>query len=498
MQRRMHFWYSNQFFGNLLVGLLSFLGILLVWYSTVWGAALSDDSYYYISSARNLLAGRGFDLTPHFSPLLPLSLSIIGLFKIDPLVAIRWVNAILFGVNIFLIAWILRSMTGSYTFACLGALFALSVSTLIMIHSWAMSEALYLSLTLSGFLIYLVTYPEGRRYYAIFTGVFFGFAAVTRYIGVSLLLAGGIFWLAEAGKDKRERLINAFSFGVVGGTPLLLWILRNQILTGTATSRVFSWYPFPRTVWISVLNTLFLWLAPGRLVNGKELFWLLGVCLALFVFLGVILFRDRQGLIHLGISLYQDKPVFLILLNVLSYWTILIISRLFFDERIPMDERLLSPILVMGLILLVGLLARLWSQSRWLGRSILVAASLFVLLVNLTRSIQMVQSYHQLGRGYSGARNHISETYAYLRKRPTIPIYSNAFAGIYFWTDRVTNPLPPPQGLPAMKENMRQTGAYLVVFDSIPVKLYGDTLEELTQGLVVQIRLSEATIYRSP
>ena len=41
--------------------ILILIGFGIVLYSTVWGAALSDDSYDYISSARNLLAGRGFD-----------------------------------------------------------------------------------------------------------------------------------------------------------------------------------------------------------------------------------------------------------------------------------------------------------------------------------------------------------------------------------------------------------------------------------------------------
>ncbi len=49
-----------------------------------------------------------------------------------------------------------------------------------------------------------------------------------------------------------------------------------------------------------------------------------------------------------------------------------------------------------------------------------------------------------------------------------------------------------------MKADMRQTGAYLVIFKSIPVELYGDTEEGLTEGLIKQIQLNEATIYRSP
>jgi hypothetical protein len=120
------------------------------------------------------------------------------------------------------------------------------------------------------------------------------------------------------------------------------------------------------------------------------------------------------------------------------------------------------------------------------------------LITNLTRSAQMVRNYHEVGRGYASARDHVSETYAYLRNRPDIPIYSNAFAAIYFWTGRVTNPIPSPDKIPAMKADMRENGAYLVIFDSIPMELYGTTREEITMDLVEQIQLSEATIYRSP
>ncbi len=255
----------------LLVCLFSLFGTLLVLYSTVWGAAISDDSYYYISSARNLLAGRGFDLTNHFPPLLSLLLSAVGLFKVDPLIGVRWLNAVLFGVNIFFIACIVRSLTGSSVFSLLGALLALVMSTLIVIHSWALSEALFISLALSGFLVYAITNSNGNRGIPIFTGLCFGLAAATRYIGVALLLAGGIFWLTEAGKTSRDRLRNAFWFSAVGVIPILLWFIRNQILIGRPTSRVFAWHPIPRSLWITALNTIFIWLAPGRFVNGKEL-----------------------------------------------------------------------------------------------------------------------------------------------------------------------------------------------------------------------------------
>ena len=104
---------------------------------------------------------------------------------------------------------------------------------------------------------------------------------------------------------------------------------------------------------------------------------------------------------------------------------------------------------------------------------LIIGICLVVMATNATRSVQMVQSYHTMGRGYASARDHISETYAYLRNRPAIPVYSNAFAGIYFLTGRVTYSIPLPRDIPAMKADMHQSGAYLVIFDSIPVELYG-------------------------
>jgi hypothetical protein len=165
-----------------------------------------------------------------------------------------------------------------------------------------------------------------------------------------------------------------------------------------------------------------------------------------------------------------------------------------------MDQRLLSPVLVMSMILLGWILAQAWFTGNGLRRRglILVVLCSALMIVNSTRSIKMVLSYHELGRGYASARDHISETYAYLRNRPDVPVYSNAFAAIYFWTGRDTFSLPPRDGLATMKTDMQRNGALLVIFDSIPLELYNLTETEVTEGLAQEIRLSESTIYRYP
>ncbi len=480
------------------ISVICLIGVGLVLYSTVWGAALSDDSYYYISSARNLLAGRGFDLAPNFPPMLPLLLSLIGLLKVDPLTAIRWLNAGFFAINIYLVARIVYRLTKSSAFSILAAIFMLISSTLIMIHSWAMSEPLYITFTLLGFLSYIIGNEKGTWQAPVFTGLFFGLAAATRYIGISLLLAGGILFLIETGKSNRLRIRNCLIFSLVGVIPLLLWVIRNELVVGQPTNRVFGWHLMTESLWINILNTILLWLVPGRFVNGKELIWLAGIILVIIIWLGIRFLRKRSGSALPAEPHRQRNPIALIILSMLSYLVILIVSRSFFDPLIPMDERLLSPILVMGLILLAWIYSELWNRKRWLEFGIITALSLMFLITNLTRSGQMVRNYHEVGRGYASARDHVSETYTYLRNRPDIPIYSNAFAAIYFWTGRVTNPIPSPDNIPAMKADMKENGAYLVIFDSIPMELYGTTREEITKDLVEQIQLSEARIYRSP
>ncbi len=489
---------STQIIWSVLIFIMCLVGFAVVVYSTVWGAGLTDDSYSYISSARNMVAGKGFDHTPLFPPLLSLVLSAIGIFKIDPLISIRWLNAMLFAVNIYLIARIIYTLTKSRFFSLTGAFFALISSTLIMVHSWAMSEPLFFTFLLFGLWVYSNGYTKSGWRLPLYTGIFFGLASLTRYIGIALLLSGGIYWLFEKDKNLRTRFHNAFIFSLVGIFPLSLWLIRNMILLGDATKRPFGVHLIPANSLVIMLNAVLLWFIPGRFVHGKEILWLVGIVIALLIFLLFRLLLSHKGIGSLTNLNNQQKPVILFILCILSCLFILIITRSFFDAKLFIDERELSPILVIGLVLSLCLIAWQWQPSKWLPISLIALISLVIGVTNFTRSIQMVQSYHEDGRGYASARNHISETYAYLRNRPDTSVYSNAFAGIYFWTGRVTYPIPSSAGIATMKADMHQSGALLVIFDSIRVELYGTTREKLTQGLVEQIRLSEATIYRSP
>jgi Dolichyl-phosphate-mannose-protein mannosyltransferase len=479
--------------------LTSLVGGRVILYSTRWGAALSDDSYFYIHAARDWLAGRGFTLTPHFPPMLPFLLSAVGLFGVDPLVSVRWTNAILFSLNIGLTGWLIYRISRSQVFSLTGALLFLASNTLIEAHSWAMSEPLYLSFSLLGLLFFSKAARSRDLISIIIAGFTFGLAAATRYIGVSLLAAGALVLLTwHQPANTFHRLRGMAAFAIAGSAPLLAWIVRNQLLTGHPTTRVLAWHPLEGSQWLDAINTVLLWIAPGRLVHGNELIWMGVAATILGGWLLWKLFMDRDSIHRNTEALFQSPLIYVFLAYLLSYPITLILARSLFDSRIPLDGRLLSPVLSISLILLMALLARLWSGHGAAIRSAVLITCLYLLFVNGARSIEMVQSYHESGRGYAGERDQISETYAYLRNRPEIPIYSNAMAGVYFWTGRDTYVIPSSAGVKEMKAEMKRTGAYLVIFDSIPVELYQVSRDELTEGLVEQIRLSEATIYRHP
>ena len=101
--------------------LISLIGMVLVLRATPQGLGLSDDSIAYIAGARSMAAGDGYreawlasdQPVTHFPPSFSAVLAFFGLLGIDPLHAVRWVNALLFGLNAALLGILGWRMTPS-------------------------------------------------------------------------------------------------------------------------------------------------------------------------------------------------------------------------------------------------------------------------------------------------------------------------------------------------------------------------------------------------
>src|SRR5688500_14983109 len=146
----------------LTLGLLAALGMFLILYATPQGLGLSDDSIAYIAGARSMLSGEGYreawlasnGPVTHFPPAFSSLLALIGLSGLDPVRGARFLNALLFGANTFLLGLIGWRMTKSQIAGIILALLFVVNDSLFRVHAVAMSEPLYIFFSLAAFLAF--------------------------------------------------------------------------------------------------------------------------------------------------------------------------------------------------------------------------------------------------------------------------------------------------------------------------------------------------------
>lgn len=198
---------------------------------------MSPDSACYISIAENISKGNGFviyDLQPvaAWPPLYPLLLTPGSLTSLDIEIWARLLNALLFGLIVFLTARWLYYKVSNFWLASVGVVAVLFAVPLIHIAKHAWSETLFLLFVLLFLMRLEKSFPKHTVRDAIVLGLLTTLAVLTRYIGVTLLIFYFI-WLFLLEMKLREKIIRAAAFSAISLTPLLFWMWRNQAATGT-------------------------------------------------------------------------------------------------------------------------------------------------------------------------------------------------------------------------------------------------------------------------
>ena len=222
-----------------LIVLIALLGVahILVRTST-YGASL-DYAFNYLSAAESLAAGEGL-LSPGggpmviFAPFFSMAMAFLSLFGLEPVDGGRFLNATAFGLLILASGlWLSRRLESrpialGVAVAVMAALpLAHSASTLI-------SEPLFTLFTLLA-LMPLESLLNRRRGAPalVLSAVFAALAALTRYIGVTLIISGVLMLLFAPDVPVRQRLKQAFAFGAISSLPLAGVMVRNQLASGT-------------------------------------------------------------------------------------------------------------------------------------------------------------------------------------------------------------------------------------------------------------------------
>lgn len=493
--------------------LLSFAGVLYILINTSrFGAGTTTDSVQYLCATQSFLNGEGFrqfDDAPYilWPPLFPALLALASqITGSDLLFLARVINALTFGLIIFCSGLWLWNAAGSMGLALLGGL-AIFLSTPIQIAAcMAWSEPIFILFLLLILIQFHHFFQQGKFRQVALAGIFSALACLTRYLGISVALAGVALLLSAPRVPVRKRAYQMIAFLAISLLPLALWLLRNYQLTDTLTG---NRYPSSFTLLqnLKLVGTLLsLRLLPAQ-IPGEIRGFLLGVLflvLAGAVFLALLeKFRAPEP----GKRFVVYWPPFAILV---FYFLTLIVSASWvaFDK---IDFRLLSPGDPFFILLL---LVVIWKENfdrdkkataRW--RPYLIKAGVVLwLFYPAWLSVQHTRTRRQAGAGgYSTEWWHKSELLAHLREHPLEgPIFSNnpfaleLLGPVQARLSAYKHPQNSPQ---ARKSNLPDfvkagPGAYLVWFQPSSPLFYTPAELEAWLRLTPLRHFSDGRIYR--
>lgn len=501
----------------LILGLLAVIATFLVLRATPDGLALWDDSIAYVAGARSILAGDGYRAVwlasskpvTHFPPGFSSALSFLGLFELDPLRGTRFLNALLFGLNAGLLGILVWRMTPSLTAGLvLAALFAAN-GEMLQVHAAAMSEPLFIFLSLLAiwmFDLYFERPPSsvgrgvaGEWWWLVACAVFTGLAYLTRYSGIALaatFLAAIV--ILRTTWYKRWTSIWIFLAGFLPWA--LVWTLRNRLVAGNLTNRVFAWHPITPENLNLGLYEFSKFLVPVEAWHN-ELFKQVTVVKAItLLLLGIVLvWVVYRALKYLSPLTPRPSPTgkgkqgsrqvitFTVGLYVIAYLASTVASMTVFDAATRFELRILSPIFVGLLVLLVAF--GIWMRSK--RRDIVVVITILVLGASVYKQAVIVERWSQGGMGYASFQWFDSLAMQYLRELPEeVKIYTDEPAAVYLYTGRGGYVLPDrfdsatgqarsgfEEGVKSMQAEIKAGRAVLALFD----------LKEITEDTAAMI-----------
>lgn len=480
----------------LILNLLALSGTFLILYATPQGMGLFDDSIAYIAGARSILSGQGYreawlasnQPVTHFPPGFSTVLALVGLSGLDPLRGTRLVNALIFGVNIFLLGIIGWRMTKSKIAGIALAVLLLVNGQLFRVHTTAMSEPLYIFFTLAAFLSFWHYFSideqsestaksaknakekrlstlrvfRGSNGLLLITAILTAFAYLTRYAGLALL-ATFLVSLFILHPTWKQRLTRAGIF-LAGFVPFALaWSIRNRLLADNATNRTLVYHPITAEniqLGISNFATFILPVEEWRkaLIKVPNLFVSIFIILILVLFIWVI-FKGLKKFLKPNVET-PEVLSFISVLYIFGYLASIISSMTLFDASTKFQLRIVAPMYVSLLIMLVYLGWRLWQEGATSSRFTFYASRItffIILMYTFTSSIfNFTDTLTQLrkgGQGYASFQWFDAEAVKFLQTLPAgTRIYSNETAPVYLYTNRPGYVLPdlidPVTGLP--------------------------------------------------
>lgn len=476
-----------------------------------WSAGLSPDSVHYIAAARNLLEGRGFSVSfnpeqfapmTHYPPLYPALLAGLGWVGREPWSGAGWLNAVLFGTNIILVGAMVGFATRSFWPAVFAACFMMTAPPMVLIHSMAWSEPLFLAFMLVEVILLAAYLEQPRTATLVCASLSAALAFLTRYAGAGAVVIGVVAILLFHHKEAwQKRLTDSLAFALVSCFPITAWLIRNFLLAGDSTNRIIIFHP-PGTMHLeAALNAVSGWFFP--LMDPSLSRWLGLLLIVVVSSCGYFLMRPESGRIRL---VQLSSMLGLLVVFTVSYALVVVISLSFFDAHIPLDSRILSPLY--PVVLALGLSG--WTRllvSKQLHSYIrvgIVAVGAIVFSSQAAGAGSWLHLSYRKGIGYADREWRdsplVKRVHSFDR---SVTIFTNSPEAVYILNKRPALGIPaklnPQTQLPngsyrtelANLRNRLQEKGVLIYFRAISWRWYLPTESELTQELELQLVAQE-------
>ena len=497
-------------------------GILFI--SMVQGVGVGGDATIYITSAKNLLAGKGlglinaageFRLIPYFPPFYSLVLAFFGLFTSNlPLVAMI-LNMVLFAGLIWLVTiWTIRVSEELFPGVLLGLLLAGS-PILVPAYSWAMSEPLAVFLGFAGLILLEKSLIENLRFGFWCSAILLGLSFLTRYSSAAFIAAAVLLIFCFEGETFKDRFLSAFFHGLVSVIPMAVWLVIDFMQTKTVASRSML-SGQTAALWAAFLpkikHVFILWLLPESLTVTMPGF------LAGFISIFIVLFAAGSlagAVIALrGGTRYPRyaRMFFLLSSFVLLYLLLIVYVSLNTYPPITINTRMLLPVYIAEFWLIYLLFALFGEYNRRISRTFIFNTALFLFMIFCCyRGVRIANQNAVDGLGYNSVSWKNSETVAYIRENipETEPIVTNEETALLYLLDRRTWPMhevyvnePDTEYYAyesdtgaendASRTKFREGGAYLAVFDSFEdqmADIYGEDTQKRIDSLFANLEL---------
>ncbi len=439
--------------------LLGLLGFFLILYLTAtYGAGVSGDSVDYISTADNLLKGRGFrdyagEPYLYWPPLYPLLLAGLSwLTRGDPLVVARLLNAACFGLTVFFAGLLFRrSFRQRPVWALVGPLIVLSSLSLASLAANITSDPLFIVLVLVYALLAgsYMQRPSWAQLLSIALPV--AFAAILRWHGVVLVASACILVLIADCKNLKIALLKAFLVGLIGSLPFAAWVLgRNYRLLGTFmghrdTGNIDVWHNLHDST-----RKMAHWFLPDQILRHLSPLIVLGAMLAILLILNK---RANWGsLFHRLIS--SSHLPWVVFSPI--YYLFVLFTSVTYDHPAYFDDRYYTPLFVFVSLFIALMIVDLVVkplQAFWSSRSLNSGDSKIILIV--LACMWLIYPSYRLYKYALASRDQGVATYnAYNTKafrqsllvryleqnslEAETPVYSNNASAAYFFMRRTT------------------------------------------------------------